>query len=144
MLKRILLASALVCLPWQQAFAGNNVTQSVGVCNPSLGQGATCLKPNGDGTLGVKNNASSVDASTTVTAGGVYQVVVSSDPSRLGCQVQNPPTASENLNVKQGTSIFVLIPGATYTCSSGPTVVTDTIQVTGATTGHAFIASYQP
>lgn len=144
MLKRILLASALVCAPMQAFGQSNTVTQQVGVCNPVPSLGANCVKPNSDGTLPTKNNAASTDASGTVTSGGVYQTVVSSDPSRLGCQVQNPPTASENLSVKQGSTIFVLIPGATYTCSSGPTVVTDTIQVTGATTGHAFIASYQP
>lgn len=87
--------------------------------------------------------ASSTDASGTVTTGGTFQSVFAAGP-RHSCQIQNPPTATENLTVRQGaTTQFNLVPGALYTCNWGVTTVSDQIFLTAPTTTHAFSAASQ-
>jgi len=90
-------------------------------------------------------DATSTDASGTVTAGGTYQLVIASNASRKGCLIQNPVSASETLNVRIGaTTVYSLAAGAALSCSAGGgVIVSDNVYVTGTTTGHAFSANYQ-
>lgn len=86
----------------------------------------------------------STDASGTVTTGGTYQTILASNTSRKGCTVQNPPTATEVLNIRVGsTTVFYVPVGGTFKCNSSGLVVSDTIYGTAATSGHAFSADYQ-
>jgi hypothetical protein len=87
----------------------------------------------------------SVNGSTTITAGGSFQTVLSANPDRHGCLIQNPATATETLYVSVGqasptTAASVgLAPGATFSCNVPGYVIADAIQVEAATTGHAFV-----
>lgn len=100
---------------------------------------------------GAPQAPASQNVSGTVTTGGTFQQIIPSAPgTRAGCLIENPTTASEVLYVFFGptasattSNSFVLAAGAAITCGSGPYTVTDAVQVTGATTGHAFIASFQ-
>lgn len=82
----------------------------------------------------------SIDISGTVTAGGTYQTVAVANKNRFVCVIQNPSTATEPLDIELipgGTAMaqpFTLAAGSTW--SSG--FASDAIEVTGATTGHAF------
>ncbi|MDP3853144.1 hypothetical protein [Phenylobacterium sp.] len=93
--------------------------------------------------------ATTTDASSTVTTGGTFQTVFASSASRLGCFIQNPITASETLFVYEGTGTATtaksinLAPGAAFNCNAGGIVVTGLVQVTAATTAHAFVAKSQ-
>jgi hypothetical protein len=91
------------------------------------------------------SGAVSTDASGTVAAGGTYQTVFAANAARRGCMIQNPPTATEALNVKLGTMAapFVVPIGGAFRCDAGYLVVTDAITVTAATTAHAFSAVSQ-
>lgn len=89
------------------------------------------------------------DASGTVTAGGTFQTVFTANPLRIGCFLQNPIAATETLFVHftvagatQANSAN-LGAGGSFNCMWGGVVVTGVISVTGATTGHAFVAAGQ-
>jgi hypothetical protein len=97
-------------------------------------------------TMGAPPVATSTDASGTVAAGGTYQTVFAASPSRKGCLIQNPTTATEVLNIKVGAmaSPFALPVGQTFSCANpGGLVITDAITITAATTSHAFAAVSQ-
>jgi hypothetical protein len=89
-------------------------------------------------------SALSLDLSGTVTLGGTYQLVFPQAANRKGCLIQNPPTATEALNVRVGlTAVFVVPVGGTFQCANGTMVVSDNIYVTAVTTSHAFSAVSQ-
>lgn len=109
--------------------------------------GATgCALPiTGTVTPGSPAAVPSTNASGTVTSGGTYQTVFTSSTSRKGCSVFNPLTATESLSVRVGgAAVYGLSPGAAFGCgASGGTIISDLIEVTAATTGHAFTAIRQ-
>lgn len=81
----------------------------------------------------------------TIAVGGTFQTLFASTPSRLGCQVINPPTATETIYIFIGsgsatTSASIpLVPSGVFTCNFGGVVLTDKISVEATTTSHAFI-----
>ena len=80
------------------------------------------------------------DASSTIASTGVYQTVMAANSSRNNCTVQN--NGSNNMSVRvNSTTIFILYPGQSLTCSSGNTVVISLIEITG-TASDAFAANY--
>lgn len=87
----------------------------------------------------------STDAGGTITVGGSYQTAIAASGTRKGCQIQNPTTATEALNVKFGTMAnpFTLLAGMSIGCNQGGLVLQDAVTVMGATTGHAFAALAQ-
>lgn len=87
----------------------------------------------------------STNASSTVTAGGTYQTLFAASTTRKGCLIQNPTTATEVLNVRlAGAAVFTLPAGATFNCAAPSGVVaSDLVEVTAATTAHAFTAVSQ-
>lgn len=93
----------------------------------------------------VPSAVSSSNGSTTVTTGNTYQTVFGSSSSRKGCLIQNPSSATEVLNVRVGgAAVFTLPIGAAFNCSSpGGIVISDLVEVTAPTTGHAFSALSQ-
>lgn len=94
--------------------------------------------------IGDTANYSSTNASTTVTLGGTYQTVFTSSGTRHGCLIQNPITATEALSIRQGSSaVWTINAGGSFNCAFPGGVVTDLIEVTAATTGHAFTAVSQ-
>ena len=89
--------------------------------------------------------AASTNASTTVTTGGTYQTVFASSATRKGCLIQNPTTATEVLNVRVASlAVFTIAAGNTFNCASpSGLVISDLVEVTAATTSHAFTAVSQ-
>lgn len=96
--------------------------------------------------------ATSTDASGSVTTGATFQTIIpaSTYGSRGGCTIQNPTTATEPLLVFFGPlasattgKAYSLAPGAAISCTIGVGVLQDAVNVTGATTGHAFTAGVQ-
>ena len=91
----------------------------------------------------------SLNLSSAITAGGTFQVVFTADITRKGCLIENPTTATEVLYVNFGSASpsasnsFSLAPGQSIACSSPSVILTDTVEVMGATTGHGFIATVQ-
>ena len=91
----------------------------------------------------------SLNASGTVAAGGTFQTVFAADPSRNGCLIQNPTTATEALYVNVGSAApatansFSIAAGATFSCNVAGHVLTDKVTLEAATTGHAFTAVAQ-
>lgn len=103
---------------------------------------ATALAATGT-PLQVKTAAGSTAG--TVTTGGTFQTLLAPAPSRLGCQIINPTTATEALYVYIGTGTATtpksipLVPGGVFTCNFGSIVLTDQISVEATTTSHAFV-----
>lgn len=143
------------------AVASGTINVHISESSPSTTAGAT-VGISSDSTVGVEgadgstqagptnglpvtsSTATSTDASGTVATGGTFQSVFTSSTARKSCQIQNPPTATENLTVRQGaTTQYNLVPGAIYTCNWGVTTVSDQIFVTAMTATHAFSASSQ-
>ena len=93
--------------------------------------------------LQVKTTGGSLAGS--ITAGGTFQTLLVLAPSRLGCQIINPATATEALYVYIGsgtaatTKSVPLVPGGVFTCNFGSILITDQISVEATTTGHAFV-----
>jgi hypothetical protein len=89
--------------------------------------------------------ATSTDNSGTIAAGGSYQTIIAAGGTRKGCQIQNPTTATEVLNVKFGTMAnpFTLLPGMSIGCNQGSLVLQDIVTGMAATTSHAFAATAQ-
>lgn len=146
MLKRLALGLAALFLLTLPAFAAPNavVSYSVGVCDPSFA--LRCIKPNADGSIPAGQvDATSTDASGTVTLGGTYQLVIAASSTRKGCLIQNTH-ATEALSVRVGTTTVytVAAAGGTFQCSAGSgIVVSDPIYVTAVTTTHPFSANFQ-
>lgn len=149
MIKRLALGlvALLLILPAVPAGA-QGISQKVAVCNPAFT--ARCVAPDANGATpvtiaGPSAAVPSTNASTTVTAGGTYQTVFLGSTSRKGCSIQNPTTASEILSVRvKSTAVFTLTAGSVFQCGSpGDIVISDLIEVTATTTGHAFTAVSQ-
>jgi len=89
------------------------------------------------------------DASGTVTAGGTFQIVFAQNVARRDCAIENPTTATEALYVHADAgspttaNSFSLAPGSTLNCQAYGILTPDQVQVTAATTGHAFVAKSQ-
>jgi hypothetical protein len=85
------------------------------------------------------------DISGTVTLGGTYQQVEPANNDRKNCTVQNPSSATENLNVKIGTmtSPYVLAAGQAISTLNGTVTATDAISVTAATSTHPYSGTCQ-
>lgn len=141
-----LVFAALCALLYSPSAMAQGITQKVAVCNPAfVGQ---CIKPDANGAIPTTLTAAaapSTNASTTVTTGGTYQTVVAASTSRKGCTIQNPTTATEILNVRvKATAVFTIPIGGSFNCGApGNLVISDLIEVTATTTGHAFTATYQ-
>ena len=95
--------------------------------------------------------ATSTPHSGTITAGGTFQVAIASSSTRLGCTIQNPVTATETLFVFFGangsattSNSIGLAPGAAVSCTTQTgAVLTDSVDVDAATTGHAYVGFSQ-
>lgn len=115
--------------------AGQNrqVTQSTGglVCNSTSGSVTA-------GPLGV----TPTDKSGTIASGGTAQTAIALNASRKGWCIQNPPTATEVLYVRSGTTATtttgVTLSAGQQACSLPGLIDTGLISVLGATTSHAF------
>ena len=87
----------------------------------------------------------------TVTTGGTFQSLQVQNVGRKGCLVENPPAATETLYVYFGpiaaattANAVALSAGSSVSCQMpGYGTLGDQVSVTGATTGHAFIAFFQ-
>lgn len=96
-----------------------------------------------EGPLQVKTTAGGTAGS--IVAGGTFQTLLAQTPSRLGCQIINPTTATETLFVYVGTGTptttksIPLVPGGAFTCNFGSVVLIDQISVEATTTSHAFV-----
>ncbi|MBA3810730.1 MAG: hypothetical protein H0X27_03615 [Caulobacteraceae bacterium] len=98
--------------------------------------------------------ATSTNASTIVNVGNIstFQNLLPANSARKGCTIQNPPDATETLyvNVAEVTTSatpahsYQLTPGGVFSCIQGGIVITDRINVSAATTGHAFVSTSQP
>ena len=86
--------------------------------------------------------AANTDLNSTVATGGAYQQLLAASATRKSCLVQNPTTATEPLLIEVDTVMtgpFYLAPGAVFSCATGAGgVLTNKINVSAATTGHAF------
>lgn len=92
----------------------------------------------------------SMNSSGTVATANTFQTVLAANTGRGGCLIQNPTTAIEVLYVNFGAvgsattgNSFTLAAGAGISCSSGGIVLTDAVNVTAGTAGHAFVALQQ-
>ena len=104
------------------------------------------------GNLAVAGTVTSVpatgtwtDRSGTIATGGTSQTILAANSARTAWEIQNPPTATENLcfNFTSAASLtsasICLAPGAIYSEAHG-FVSTEAITAIAATTGHAFVA----
>lgn len=138
-------------------------------CSAAIGQAPSLMyqvfnsvsTPIGDGTKGSQplqvsatlsanskvqpTQFSSTDISGTVTAGNSYQTVAALSVTRHNCTIQNPASATENLNIKLGTMAqpYVIAPGEGFSSTNAVVAATDAITLTAATTGHAFAGNCQ-
>lgn len=85
-----------------------------------------------------------VDASGTLAAGGVSQVVAAAAPAGNRVIIFNPTTAAESLFVNStgaatvaGTDSFEVVPGGYYDTGEK---ITNAVQVNAVTIGHVFVA----
>lgn len=104
----------------------------------------SCLPVSATTPLPVASAATAVtgaDGSGTVTTSGVFQPLQAANPARKGCTVQNTSTVAEQL--RQGTTVWTLMPGQPFNCASGNVVATDAIAITSATAGAQFSAVFQ-
>ena len=112
--------------------------------------GKACVNATVSASIAVAPVTTTVTA-PTVTTGGTFQSVLSSNASRNGCLVQNPVAATETLFVYFGTNASAstaksisLSPGSAVTCAvGGLAVATDNVSVTATTTGHALVVDAQ-
>ena len=87
--------------------------------------------------------------SGTVTTGAAFQNISAASSARKGCLIQNPIAATETLYVYFGAGTAAegnstnLGAGSGVSCATGSGILGDEIQVTGNTTGHAFVATVQ-
>ena len=165
-MKRLALLACLIALPAQaQLTLGNgaNVAEGSTTDNPWAGLGAgtaiaiskatqqalaTLYNTNPQPIYG--KGYAITNSSGTVTAGGTFQTLFTANTSRRICYVQNPSSASENLavfvydGVKSETvaNSISLPAGQRWTVAQGDggSVISNRIDVTATTNGHAFIA----
>lgn len=83
------------------------------------------------------------DKSGTVTSGGTAQTAIALNTSRKGWCITNPPTATENLQVRSGavatsTTGIAIAPGQ-QACNPPGLIDQGLISVLGATTSHAWL-----
>ena len=121
------------------------VTPGFAPCYGALAATPTCVDSTHPLPVGSGAAIVSTNASTTVATGTTYQTVFAASTARRGCLIQNPTTATEVLNVRQGgAAVFTLPIGAVFNCASpAGVVVSDLVEVTAATTSHAFTAVSQ-
>lgn len=81
------------------------------------------------------------DGSGTVATSNVYQTLQAANPARKGCTIQNTSTVTEQL--RQGSTVWTLMPGQPFSCASGSVVATDAIAITSVTAGAQFSAVFQ-
>jgi hypothetical protein len=125
---------------------GTTVAPTTGSAYPIYQDTTGKLCTTGTGVAG-NTPFNPTEASGTVTTGGAFQTVFSSNSSRTNCFVMNPTSATEPLYVHWTSATATtansatLGPGSSFTCAGGGVVVTGAIQVTAATTAHAFVAN---
>lgn len=172
MIKRLALGLLALFALGAPAFAATppplpQVSYNVGVCDPRFSQ--NCIKPNSDGSINVNTSGgvtadvnitelggvavggvASTQTASTVTLGGTFQTAIAANASRKGCTIQNTSALAEPLLVYFGTlgdattgNSFSLPSGASINCYAGLIVLTGAVNVTAATTGHAFVYSAQ-
>lgn len=85
------------------------------------------------------------DNSSTIATGGADQTAIALNASRKGWCVQNPPDATETMNVRVGaaatTSTGVKLAAGQQACNAPGLVDTRAVHVIAATTGHAYLAT---
>lgn len=89
----------------------------------------------------------STDSSATVTNSGTSQIAIAQNLNRKGGFIFNPQSAleplavdfGENASLSNGKSLF-LNPGERFDLCQGGACITDAVNVTATTTGHAFVA----
>jgi hypothetical protein len=127
-------------------------TAGVGISQPSGGAGVSGwlsgIYKAVTGTLSTTQTplgVTSTDASGTIVSAGAYQTAINASGTRKGCNIQNPTTATEVLNVKFGTMAqpYTLLAGMSIGCNQGGIVLQDAVTVMGATLGHAYAATIQ-
>ena len=90
---------------------------------------------------GVNQPLAPVDASGTIASTGVYQTVFSQDLNRQGCLIQNRLANTNAMTVRvNGTTIYDINPGASFSCAAIGVVVSSKIEITGTAT-QAFSAA---
>ena len=157
-------ALALAALAAVSAFAQtstlnyvvNGNTSTGGLINAPVGTCTTCVSMPITGSIttspGTPTPIPSTNISGTVTTGGTFQTILAANTTtRKGCTIENPTTASEALSVFASTgaaatvaTAFTIAPGSTFSCTlPGGAVISDAIQVTATTTGHAFVGNSQ-
>lgn len=113
--------------------------------NPSKAQAHVVCDSGCSGSGGTQY-ASTISLSATITSGSIYQTLQTSNVNRHGCLIQNPPAASEVLNVRVGGTsgaVFVVSAGNSFMCNSPGLVITDQIEVMAITGAHAFSEIFQ-
>jgi hypothetical protein len=106
-----------------------------------------CILP--ELALAQKQPVASQNLSGAIASGGTFQSLAGANPSRNGCLIENPTTATEPLYVNVGSASpttansFSLAAGAAFNCGAAGIVVTDALQVEAATSTHAFVALVQ-
>lgn len=151
MLRKLLLAASAVALLTSPASAQILAGQIFNPVTPVGPNGAAISSTNPLQITGpvTVSPAAAVPSGTslnpTVTLGGTYQTVLTASTARKGCTIQNPTTATEVLNVRVASvAVFTLPIGATFNCGMlGGGTVSDLIEVTAATTAHAFSVTAQ-
>lgn len=91
--------------------------------------------------------------SLAITSGGTAQTAIAANPTRKGCTIQNPATATDQ-NIAAAETIYVnfggtaaaastsfgILPGQAISCSPlGIGTITSAVSVIGATTAHKIV-----
>jgi hypothetical protein len=134
--------------PWVvgQATAANlNMTEASAAAILSAVQGAIPAGTNPIGSV-LPNAATSTQTKVTITTASTYQQYLASTAGRKGCTIQFI-TAAHTGYVFFGaapgdtTTSFQLSPGQTLNCNTGPTVLTDAIQLTSSNNSDVFVVN---
>lgn len=124
--------------------SGGSIQSANGMfCVPAV-DGSGCPSSIAPAPLG----STSTTTSGTVTTANTYQSILAADSARKGCLVQNTSTATELLFIgapgsATAANSFTLAAGGTFSCASGPIIVTDQLSVTSGTTGSPFVVAKQ-
>lgn len=140
----LLLAAGLFAATFDAAYA-QDVTQRIGVCDPTQYSAHSCLKPNADGSIntsvGGTTSYTTTDKGSTITSGGVAQTAIASNASRKIWCIQNDPANSETLYVRLGgtasATAGIALQAGVQACGQG-TLDTAAVSVFAATTSHRF------
>lgn len=130
------------------ATSGGQGVDILGVNNGTVSTGTGSADTHTMRVAAAFQTTTSTNGSTTITAGGSYQTLLASNTSRRGCLIQNPATATETLFVNVGgadtnATSYTVSPGFAFNCWTGNFTISDKIDVSAATTGHAFVATNQ-